>query len=95
MKTNTVKDGIYYARYGEPISIGRKIKLNFAGGPCDMPGQWILVEVSLYFSTVSWSYQVKLKVRAENGNEKTYFPAEHYSPYGENHEEYFNKFLKG
>lgn len=93
MWTNTVIDGVYYSNYGEPIKPGENIKLNFAGGPSDMPGQWVLVAAKLRFTTVSYSDEVELTVRAGNGNERTYFPVFRYSPYGDNGEEAFRKYL--
>lgn len=63
-----------------PIEPGDRIHLHFAGGPSDMPEPWLLIKAEDKFTTVSWSFQPSITVRAANGVERTFDNATVYSP---------------
>jgi hypothetical protein len=86
-----VQDGGYVDRYAvlidkssvkdATIKPGDKIKLNFAGGPNDLPKPWILVRAEDKFSTVSYKNKPSVTIRASDGTERTFDDAEIYSPH--------------
>jgi len=90
-----VVEDTYFTGIGEPIKIGEEIDMNFAGGPADMPAPWTLEKADNYFSTVGYSNEVRITVKAANGKEMTFDTASVYSPFGKEHDKYFDRFLKG
>ncbi len=74
------KSGGFIDSDGQEIKIGDQIKLNFAGGPHDMPAPWTLVKAEDKFTTVSYTHEPSITVRAADGTERTYDNANQYSP---------------
>ena len=76
-----VKDNTYFNLAGEPIHIGNKITMSFAGSPSDMPRPWKLIKAENYQSSVDYANHVRITVEASNGKQMTFDHAEYYSPH--------------